>query len=120
MTSPLVTKIAAILNQALPAAGITEAVTFVKVTPGTRTSGAVSSGTNPTTTSYSCKGFVSTEKHEKIGGTLVEKTDKVVSILGASLAATPTSNDKVTIGGVTLRVIDLQGSPALWTLLCRS
>lgn len=120
MTTPLIKLVANALNAALPAAGVTESATLVRSIAGTRTPGSLASGTNPTTTSYACKGFVSNEKHEKIGETLVERTDRIVCILGASLPVTPLSTDKITIDGVTQRIIDLEGTPALWTCLCRS
>lgn len=120
MTSPLVKQIAGILGTALPAAGVTESATLIRSVAGTRTPGALSSGTNPTTTSYACKGFVSTERKDKIGETLVESTDRVVCILGASLPVRPSANDRVTIDGKTQPVIDLEGSDAVWTLLLRS
>lgn len=115
MTSPLVTKIAGILKTALPAAGITESATLIRVTSGARTPGAYSSGTNPTTTNITCKGFVSTDKHDKINGTLVDEQDRVVCLLGV----TPLTTDKITIDGTTLRIIAIEGSPAIWTCLCR-
>lgn len=119
MTSPLVKMIGSALNQALPRAGATEVATFLRMTPGAYGS-TVSAGTSPTPTPYPCNALVSNEKHEKIGDTLVEKTDSIVCILGASLAVTPTTPSKVTIGGVAMRVIDFEGSPAAWKLLCRS
>lgn len=118
MTSPLVTKIAGILATALPSAGITEAATLIRVTAGSR-GATVSAGTNPTSTSYTCKGFVSTDKHTKIADTLVDVQDRVVSLLGSGLAVIPVTTDKITIDGTTLRIIAIEGNAAIWTCLCR-
>lgn len=119
MTTPLLKLIGQTLNQEFPSAGLSESMTFTLVALGAY-GGTVSAGKAQTETPYPCNGFVSTEKHEKIGDTLVEKTDSIVCILGASLAVTPTTPSKVTIGGVAMRVIDFEGSPAAWKLLCRS
>jgi hypothetical protein len=120
MTSPLVKKIASALNSALPSAGVTESATLIRSIAGTRTPSSLVDGTNATTTSYACKGFVSTERHAKIGETLVETTDRVVCLVGASLPVTPLAKDKITIDGATQRIVDLEGSPAMWTCLCRA
>lgn len=120
MTSPLVTKIAGILNSALPAAGITEAATLTRSVPAARTPGSLADGANPTTTSYACKAFVSSERHERVGETLVESTDRIVCIVGASLPVTPKNGDRVTLDGKTQPIVDFEGSPAMWTCLCRS
>lgn len=120
MTTKHITKIAGILKTAFPSAGLTESATLIRSVPGARTAGALASGTNPTTTSYPCKGFVDHEKHERVGDTLVESTDRIVCILGASLPVKPSANDKVNIDGKTQPVIDFEGTPAMWTLLLRS
>lgn len=120
MTSPFVKQIAPILNAAFPAAGVTESATLIRSVAGAYTPGSLVDGRTQTTTSYSCKGFVSNERHEKIGQTLVESTDRIVCLLGASLSVTPNASDRVTIDGKTQRIVDLQGTPAMWTLLCRS
>lgn len=119
MTSPLIKKIGGILASALPAAGITEAATLIRSTAGARTPGSVIDGPALTTTSYTCKGFVSTEKLDSIDGTLVEKDDRVVCLLGKTLAVTPRSSDRITIDGKTQNVEAVQGTAAIWTLLLR-
>lgn len=108
------------LKAALPAAKVTEAATLIKVAAGVRTGGAISAGTNPTSTSYPCQGRVVTTKREKIGGTLVEKQDRIVLLLGETLSGQrPTSKDRITIDGATQPIVDVEGSPAAWVCLCR-
>jgi hypothetical protein len=118
MTTPLITKIASILGNALPSAGVTESATLTRSTPGTRTPGALAEGTNPTTTSYSCKGFVSSESFESIDGTIVERGDKVVCLIGLG-AVKPKATDTITIDSQTLKVTAVEGTVAIWTCLCR-
>ena len=118
MTTPLVKQIAKAVKSALVGAKAVESATLLRTTPGSRTVGNLGGGTNPTTTSYPCKGFVSDEQHKKIGGTLVDTTHAIICVLGLG-ELVPTSNDRVTIDSKTYAIVDLQGSPALWTLLCR-
>lgn len=122
-------KVARIIARELPKAlkqpGIVEstAATLIKVTPGTRTVGNPAGGTNPTTTSYAAKGFVSSKLTRRVGGTLVEANDRVVVLFGASIASgqVPTTKDKITIEGKTQAIIDLDRDPAsaTYTCLCR-
>lgn len=119
MTTSLVKLVAKAVNKGLTQARAVESATLTRLTPGTRTPGSLASGTNPTTTSYACKGFVSNERHDKIGDTLVESTDRVVCIVGDSLSVTPSANDRVAIDSKTQPVVDFEGTPALWTLLLR-
>lgn len=120
MTSPLIKLIGKDLKKALPKAGATEAATLIRVTPGTRTAGSLSAGTNPTTTSVPCLGYIVTERREKVGDTRVEARDRIVALLGESLGGErPRTRDRITIDGATMPVVDTEGSPALWICLCR-
>lgn len=94
---------------------------LLKAASTMRIPGQASGGTNPTETTYACKGFVSTKRKTKIGGTLVEQTDRVVCLMGATLTVEPAARDRVTIGGLTTRVIDVEvdAAGAVWTLLTR-
>ena len=104
----------------LKAAGMTKPATLIKVTAGTRTPGAISAGTNPTETSFKCRGLVQRATLSKIGGTLVEKGDRVIVLLGATIAGkqVPTSKDKITIEGVTSRIIAVDRDPASAAYTC--
>jgi hypothetical protein len=114
VTTPLIRLVGRELARALPSAGATEAATATARTPG-----SVADGTNPTSASYSCKAFVSTERHDAIGDTLVETTDRVVCILGQTLSVTPRKGDRLTIDSVTQRIESFEGTPALWLVLLR-
>jgi hypothetical protein len=93
---------------------IVTAATLIKVTPGTRTPGAVSGGTNPTTVSYPCEGIVQAFDAGLIDGTLVRRQDRRISLLIATLPAgvEPTPNDKVTIAGATYTLLEGVGRDA--------
>lgn len=116
-------KLAKIIGPAMKKAGLDKPATFIKVTPGPRTPGSLSSGTNPTETSYVCRGFVSDYSSDDINGTLVTKEDRKVILFGDKLfgLVSPTDGDKVTIEGTTFRVIRAERDPAsaTWTLQAR-
>lgn len=91
-----------------------KAATLIVVTPGTRTVGLPSSGTNPTTASHACKGFVSSFDARRINGTLVKADDRMISLFATTLASgvVPKTGDRVTIEGVTFHVVSVARDPA--------
>jgi hypothetical protein len=111
--------------------GVNDA-TLIKVTPGTRTPGNLTGGTNPTETSYSAKGFLDTLDRGFIGrstgnaagSTLVEEGDVLVALVGDSIASSqvPKPGDKITIRSTTYRIIRVEVDPAdaLYQCLGRS
>lgn len=92
--------IAAAVNDSIVAAGNVRAGTLTKVTPGTRTPGDLTGGTNPTTATHSFNGFYEA-RTVRADGTLARTTMDVVTILGASLSVVPEVNDQATIDGTT-------------------
>lgn len=89
------------------------AVTLVKTTPGTRTPGSLADGTNPTTTSYECKGFESTKRsgywqfwQNAQSGTTARTKFLTISILGGSLpdGVEPMAGDRITSQAVTYTI----------------
>lgn len=87
-------------------------VTLIKVAAGTRTPGALTAGTNPTETSYTCKGFVDEYNLEQIDGQVVQQGDRKVSILGASVSVVPAVGDKVVAESETRRILYVRRDPA--------
>lgn len=95
-----------------------------KVAPGTRTSGQLTSGTNPSETPYDCRGFIEEsfrqEGAQQDDGSIVSKIKRRVCIIGDSIAGgqVPTDVDQVTIEGVKHRILAVQRDPAraLYTL----
>jgi hypothetical protein len=85
--------------------------TLIKVTPGTRTPGAQSGGTNPTTTSTSGSGFIESLTASDVPGTLIVANDRKISLLGATFSGViPAPGDKVTI-------VDLDGTSKTFRLV---
>ena len=80
-------------------------VTLIKNAAGARTPGALTSGTNPTSTSYPGKGWKEAKAQVPDGSQTVV-TDYEISIFGASLPSgiVPAQNDQITIDGVTYRI----------------
>lgn len=94
--------LAGIVNDALTGAGGLRPATLTKVTPGTRTPGSLTGGTNPTSASYPTQGIAQTTTQGD-PGTLTARTTTIVTLLGAKLIAAgvePTVGDRVTIGNV--------------------
>lgn len=122
MSSRIIAQIGGILARELPKAGVTEDedALLTRITNGARTGNALANGTNATAQKYPCKGFISTQRRTKVNATNVDSGDRVVCLLGATLEVKPTTNDQITIDGKTSRIIDIEGSEALWTLLCRA
>ena len=76
-----------------------KSLTLVKVTAGTRTPGAISAGTNPTTTSYAGSGWIKQLTARDLPGTEITVNDRKLAILGGTLPAgiIPSPQDKVTM-----------------------
>lgn len=99
--------------------------TLIRVAPGTREAGNLAGGTQPTTTSYACKGFEATLEQRHIDGDLVKRTDVMVVLLGDTIEAgtvVPRAGDRVTSNGVTrsvIAVVDRDAAAASWSLAVR-
>lgn len=80
--------------------------TLIKVTPGTR-GATLSAGTNPTTSTYTCKLWVSSYGDFEINGSSIKASDREISIIGKSIASgkVPEPNDQVIAEGVTYRIV---------------
>lgn len=91
-------------------------MTLVKVATGTRSPDAQAAGTNPTSTSYACKGIVESFTTQ-IDGTLVKSEDRRVSLFASEIASgvTPDVGDKITIDAVSYRIIGgKEGKGVMW------
>jgi len=97
--------------------------TLTRVTPGIRTPGALTGGTNPTTASYPCRGFTDDYQAAEIDGELVHVGDRKVLLLGKTIgggAVVPQPNDRVTIEGATFTLIRVTRDPAAATFVCQA
>jgi len=79
-----------------------KAATLTRPTPGTRTPGALSGGTNPTTTTYVCQAMIEVLTIGDMPATLVQENDRKIGILGASLPSgiIPRVQDQITLADV--------------------
>lgn len=95
-------------------------VTLIVVTPGTR-GVSLTGGVQPTTESFVAKGFVSDYKEEQIDGSIIQRGDRMVVILGASLPANvvPKPNDKLIAEEKTGLIINVKRDPAGATYECQ-
>lgn len=108
---------------AVAGAGLDMPATLTKFTAGTRTPGALSDGTNPTSVDYNARGRVVTWRRDMLGGTLVQANDRVVRLYAQTIlgGVAPSIGDTITIEGVTGRIIGIErgGASASYTCLTR-
>jgi len=97
------------------------AATLTKVTYGTPTTGSLTSGSNPKTATYSCRGVIEDYANREMDGTLVLMGDRRVLLLGASLptAIVPKPGDRITIEGSTFDVNRVVRDPAAASYTCQ-
>lgn len=121
MPNPLQGGLASELAKGLRAARMLRPAVLIRPVSTMRIPGAVSQGTNPQPTSYAAEGFLSSTRKQFIGGTQVITGDHVITLIGLGLAVDPQAGDKVSIDGVTRRVVgvDVDGGRAAFVLLTR-
>ena len=96
---------------------------LIKFTSGTRTVGQLTGGTNPTFTTYACKGFIDTQAKTDITGTLVADDGVTIVLIGDTINGGATdvdSGDQITIEGRTYIVGVVDRDPASATYTCQS
>lgn len=104
--------IASVVAAAVNAAGGLLPATFIKSTPGTRTPGSITGGTNPTMTSYPCQGICSSFDNNEVGaqlpgGEMVKNSDRKVVLIAQTIPVEPAPGDRVTIESRTYAVVGL-------------
>lgn len=100
--------IAGIINAEIANAGGVLKGTLTKVSPGKRTAGSLTGGTNPATKSYSFNGFVETREVRRTGQ-VGASPGAVLTVLGASVPSgvVPEVNDTALIEGITYTLVEL-------------
>lgn len=90
-------------------------VTVTQVAEGDYVPGT---GRTNTETDYSCRGFVEDDAKRYIDLGLVQRGDRVITILQGSLSITPSDGDKVTIRSVesTVQSVSQDPAQATWML----
>ena len=70
---------------------------------------------------YDCQGWRDEYQQSEIDGTVIQQGDARVYVVASTLAITPTTADKVTIGGKTyvIQSIGLDPAGACWVLQAR-
>ena len=106
MTELFGINIAALVDQSIQSAGGLKTGTLIRATPGTRTAGNLTGGNNPTSTSYTVRGFVENKTERRRAGDLATVGGEQISILGNSLPGDvePRANDQVIFEGLTYTV----------------
>lgn len=102
--------------------GVNDAI-LISVTPGSRTGGQLTGGTNPTSVSTPCKGFLDVLNRNRLVGTLVADGDVVIALIGDSISGgsiAPEPGDQITILSKTYEVITVDTDPAKAVYNCVS
>lgn len=99
--------------------------TLTKFTSGTRTSGQLTGGTNPTSVAYACKGFIDSQANRQFNGSLVSDGRVNIILIGDTInggASEPEQDDHITIEGATyvVQVVDRDPAAAAYTCACSS
>lgn len=94
---------------------------LTKSSAGSRVSGQLIAGTQPTTVDYSGRGFTSSYKDREINNTSIITGDRKIGILGASLPSgiIPAAGDKVTIEGSIYNIVNVKRDPAAALYTCQ-
>lgn len=113
-------KIAKQVGAAMKRAGMTKPATLIVLTAGTRLPDAASGGTNPTTTTFNARGLVVVWKKSRLNQTDVVAGDRVVMLFGSLIEGgqVPKVGNKITIEGVTSRIVDIDRDAAGATYNC--
>jgi len=100
--------LATLVADALVGADLTKPATLIKVTAGTRTPGALSAGTNPTTQSFTAQGIEQNLLGLQMSGTLIAGVTAAIRLFGATIAGgqVPVPGDRIAIGGKTYTIVD--------------
>jgi hypothetical protein len=123
--------IANLVGSSLIGAGMSKSGVLIKITPGTRTPGAVSAGTNPTSKSYKVQAIPASVTTLRLSGSLIVGVDRVIKIFGSTLlpGVVPAAGDKITLDGVTSviagdsggnRAVEVDAARAVYTCQCRT
>lgn len=100
--------------------------TLKKFTPGVRTPGNVTGGTNPTDASFPCRGFIDSQAVRFQDGTLVRAGNKVIVLIGDTInngdpTSAPAPGDEITIESVAYKIPEdghIDRDPAAATYTC--
>lgn len=96
--------------------------TLIVVTPGTRSATASTSGSVPTESLITGRGFIDDYSERLVDGTVVQRGDKKITLIGDTFTGfpVPKPGDKVTIEGSQFRIVGpVKRDPAAATYECQ-
>lgn len=115
--------IGSIVNRAVSAAGGVTPLTLRRVTVGARSASNPTGGLPERVTTSSGQGILESFSDTQVDGTLIERGDRSVLILAASLNPNivPTPGDEIVIDGFTGRIVPngVRQDPAAATYTCQ-
>lgn len=112
--------IAGLVNENI-SPGLPTTVTLTQRTPGVRTPGQLTGGTNPTGQTATAKAVVSDYRAGQIDGTLILAGDRKVLIIAESMSVplVPSAGDRITAEGATYFIVRVGRDPAGATYACQ-
>lgn len=114
--------IAGIVASSLQAAGGLAPAVLTSITQGTRTSGAIASGTNPTSVDYPCEAIEEAAAGQ-IPGLLIQTDISTITLIAKSIAGGavwPKPQDYVSVnGGKRYSIVHVDTDPAAATHVCK-
>lgn len=96
-------------------------LSLVKVVSGARNAAEPSAGSNPTQTSYPCRGILDSYRDSQYDETIIKRGDRKALILGDSLptGVVPQPSDKVVAEGRVYNVVGVDRDPDAATYTCQ-
>lgn len=93
---------------------------LVQRTPGARTTGQSTSGTNPTPARHPVRGIAGSFRQRDIDGTVIRQNDRRILLIGKSLPAgiEPRTGDRIEIDGDKYGVLAASHDPARAGYVC--
>lgn len=105
------TDIAGILRTSLR--GMLLDATLTKISAGSVDPNNIGAGPAITETDYTAEGFVESYDENRIDGTIVQESDRLVILIGESIQSfvVPEPQDKITIESVTYTIVQVTRDP---------
>ena len=123
MTGEILDLIKATIGTEIPNAGLTRDGVLIKMKPGDRTAGSLTSGTNPKDREHEFQGFYDDKMLSHLPETVVQQGDRAVLLIGATIqgGVEPEPGDEIILENETTVIVSLmERDPAEATFLCQS
>lgn len=96
--------------------------TLTRIVPGTRDPSDITGGTQPTTSTFTARGFIEDFTDRELEDSLVEIGDRKITLIANSIQnlAVPEVGDQITIENDTWNIMNVKRDPAGATYICQA